>query len=171
MSKSSFSKAPLAGWTVIAMWFKEQTLIFLKLKIQMLVEAVGWGPRLKIQMLVEGLGWGSRLKIQMSVVGLGWGSSETVFVKCLSALCAVEFGFEGLGEVCPTSTFCMNIPEIRNTPGPTYFRHSVTQPEPSLDGKQYNDVLLRVFEFKDDIFLHMQFLFSLQMLIQPLMSE
>lgn len=156
MSKSSFSKAPLAGWTVIAMWFKEQTLIFLKLKIQMLVEAVGWGPR---------------LKIQMSVGGLGWGPSETVFVKCLSALCAVEFGFGGLGEVCPTSTFCMNIPEIRNTPGPTYFRHSVTQPEPSLDGKQYNDVLLRVFEFKDDIFLHMQFLFSLQMLIQPLMSE
>lgn len=71
MSKSSFSKAPLVGWTVIAMWFKEQTLIFLKLKIQMLVEAVGWGPRLKIQMLVEGLGWGSRLKIQMSVGGLG----------------------------------------------------------------------------------------------------
>lgn len=56
MSKSSFSEAPLAGWTVIAMRFKEQTLIFLKLKIQMLDEGLGYGPRLKIQILVEGLG-------------------------------------------------------------------------------------------------------------------
>lgn len=95
------------------------------------------------------------MKIQILVEGLGWGPSETRFVKCLSALRAVEFGFGGLSEVCPTSTFCMNIPEIRNTSGPTYFRHSVTQPEPSLDGKQYNNVLLRVFEFKDNIFLYM----------------